>query len=78
MVNDAVTGLAFEGCALTPVTGISKRLLPGTLGNGKTLQADSKPRVIHHPEHDGQSLIFLTDQIADGTIIITIGKHRCR
>ena len=76
VMNDGIAFFTVKRHALNAVTSIGFGLLIGAFRNGKTLQADRKTGVIHHAKHDVDSLIFLTDKIANGTIGFTILHNR--
>ena len=58
------------GAALPAFARIGERLLGGALGDPDALQADGKPRVVHHGEHAGHAAVFLADEIADRAAMV--------
>ena len=76
MMNNGIAFFTVKRHALNAVMSIGSGLLIGTFRNGKPLQANRKTGVIHHAKHDVDSLIFLTDKIANSTIGFTI-LHNC-
>ncbi len=61
--------------ALDALAGVGDRFLIGTLRCAKTLQADLEPRLVHHGEHTGETLVLLSDEITNGPAIVTVGHH---
>ena len=57
---------------------VGNRLLISPLGSANALQPDLQPSLVHHREHTGQALIFLTDQIADSTALVPVGHDTGR
>src|SRR5690348_18003188 len=45
--------------ALDAAARIGERHLIGTFGDAHTLQADGKPRIVHHGEHVFEAAVFL-------------------
>ena len=78
MMADRRFGLPFKRRALHPVLCIIYRLLIGALSHCQPLQPHLKTGMVHHAEHDIQTLIFSTDQIAYGAAILTILQNSCR
>ncbi len=52
------------GAALLAFVRKGERLLRGALGDRHALQADRKPRLVHHGEHAGHAAVFLADEEA--------------
>src|SRR5260370_35519027 len=51
------------------------RLLGRGLGDRDALQADRKPRLVHHGEHARHAAILLADEETDGAALVAI-DHR--
>ena len=58
--------------ALAALAGIGDGLLGRGFRDGDALQADGKPRLVHHDEHAGHAAVFFAHQIADAAAVIAI------
>ena len=63
------------GAALPALARVGHRLLRGGFGDADALQADRKPRAVHHGEHAGHAGILLADEVADRAALIA-ENHR--
>ncbi|MNH28700.1 hypothetical protein D3C79_888870 [compost metagenome] len=61
---------AGQAARLQALAGISQPTLEGRLGDAQPLQANLKPRIVHHGEHAGQALVGLPHQPAGGAVEI--------
>ena len=50
----------------------ANRFLVRPLTRAQALKSYFQPRLVHHGEHASQSIIFLADEVTDGTAIIAI------
>ena len=57
---------------LNTLSRIGNRLLIRALRCAPALQSNLEPRLIHHREHAGESIIFLTYQVANRAVLITV------
>ena len=81
MSDDRAGGSAFvktHCLALNALACIGHGALIGAFGNTHTLETDGEAREVHHDEHVFETAIFLTNHIADGAAMVTVGKHRRR
>ena len=65
--------LVTNGCTLHTLTGISQRVLIGSLRHTDALQTHIQAGMVHHREHVGQALVGFADQITDGAFIFAEG-----
>ena len=59
--------------ALNSLPRVGYCFLVSALGSTEALQAHLEARLVHHGEHAGEALIFLTDQVTDRTAVVTVG-----
>ena len=76
-MDDGIALLTLQRRALNPVTGVGDSLLIGAVRHGKSLQADIETCRVHHQEHTVEAAVLLAQQIADGTLVLTILQY-CR
>ena len=55
---------------LPPLARISERMLGGGLGDRDPLEADRKPRPVHHGEHAGDAVVLLAHEVADRSALV--------
>ena len=68
MLNDGHT-------ALHTLTRIRHRFLISPLRRTQALESDFQPRLIHHREHAGETLIFFPNEITDRAAVVPVGHH---
>jgi hypothetical protein len=68
----AVAGLA-DGAALSALLRECQRLLIGAVRDADAFKPDAEPRLVHHGEHAEHAAVFLADQVADSTSLVTHG-----
>jgi len=62
-----------RNASLNALARIGDRLLIGAFAGTQPLKADFQARLVHHGEHAGQPVVFLTDEVADCSAIIAVG-----
>ena len=63
-------GRTGQGAALAAILRILHGVLIGGFGLGQALDANAQARGIHHDEHGGQALVFLTDHPSGCAVIV--------
>ena len=59
--------------SLNALARIGDRLLIGAFAGTQSLKADFQACLVHHGEHAGQPVVFLSDEVADCSAIVAVG-----
>ena len=70
VVDDRHRAVAARQAALAAFARILQRVLVSPFRDREPLHADADPRVIHHREHAGESLVRFTDEVSRRVVVL--------
>ena len=68
--------LGAKRAALAALLGVAKRIAIARMAQHGRAEADPDARLVHHLEHDGETLVALTDELRHAIIVLAEGEDR--